>query len=342
MNIEQIKTPRVRNFLSLDFKVDTWDHLKVYFDKLLNYEINSVAALETWLLNRSELESVISEDLGRRYINMTCYTDNVSYRDAFNDFIENIEPNIAPYSNQLNIKLAQSPFSDSLKSVADQIMLQKIKIDLEIFREENIPIGTQLQSKQQEYGAICGAMTLTDEGTEYTLQQAGVKLQDIDRSVRERFYRKINERRLQDKDRLNDLYTELIQLRHQLAINAGFENYRDYMFKAMHRFDYTADDCFKFHDAIKTSIVPLLNQIALKRKAKLKVDALKPWDLAVDPDNKPALKPFEGGDDLLQKTIKCFQNMNPFLGQCLNVMKDMNHLDLVSKRQSHQAATTIH
>lgn len=332
MNIEQIKTPRVRNFLLQDFKVDTWDHLKVYFDRLLNYEIDSTAALETWLLYRSELESVISEDLGRRYIHMTCYTDNVSYRDTFNDFIENIEPNIAPYSNQLNIKLAQSPYAESLKSAADQIMLQKIKIDLEIFREENIPIATQLQSKQQEYGAICGAMTLTDEGTEYTLQQAGVKLQDIDRSVRERFYRKINERRLQDKDRLNDLYSELIKLRHLLATNAGFKNYRDYMFKAMHRFDYTAEDCFKFHEAIKTSIVPLLNQIALKRKTKLKVEALKPWDLAVDPDNKPALKPFEGGDDLLQKTIRCFQNMSPFLGQCLNVMKEMNHLDLVSRK----------
>lgn len=332
MDIEQIKTPRQRSFLPADFKDGKWDDLKGYFDTLLVAELKNEEDLQQWLLNRSELESVVSEDLGRRYIQMTCYTENEEYRNAFNDFIENIEPNIAPYSNKLNIKLANNTFASKLKSAADQIMMAKVKIDLEIFREENIPLMTQLQSKQQEYGAICGAMTITDEGTEYTLQQAGAKLQDIDRNVRERFYRKINERRLQDKDKLDDLYSQLIQLRHTVAVNAGFKNYRDYMFKAMHRFDYSPADCFRFHEAIKQYIVPLLNKIALKRKEKLKVDALRPWDLAVDPDNKPPLKPFVGGEDLLEKTIECFQNMSPFLAQCLHVMKDMKHLDLESRK----------
>lgn len=332
MNIEQIKTSRGRNFLPADFKVGKWDELKDFFDKLLAAELKDQEDLQRWLQNRSELESVVSEDLGRRYIQMTCYTENEAYRSAFNDFIENIEPNIAPYSNQLNIKLANTPLAAQLASEADQIMLAKVKIDLEIFREENIPLMTQLQSKQQEYGALCGAMTITEEGVEYTMQQAGAKLQDVDRGLRERFYRKINERRLQDKDKLDELYSQLIQLRHQVAVNAGFKNYRDYMFKAMHRFDYNPEDCFKFHEAIKVSIVPLLNKVALKRKEKLKVDTLRPWDLAVDPDNKPPLKPFEGGADLLEKTIQCFQNMSPFLAQCLHVMKDMKHLDLESRK----------
>lgn len=332
MQTEQIKTPRKRAFLPQDFTIDTWDNLKVYYDKLVDFQIANEADLQSWLLNRSELESVISEDLGRRYINMTCYTDNEAHRKSFNNFIENIEPNIAPYSNQLNIKLAQNPFAVALQSEADQIMLNKVKVDLEIFRDENIPIVTQLQSKQQEYGAICGAMTIQDGDKELTLQQAGVNLQDVDRAIREKFYTKINERRLQDKNRLDQLFSELIQLRHQLALNAGFKNYRDYMFKAMHRFDYTPEDCFRFHEAIKSSIVPLLNKIAVKRKEKLKVDTLRPWDLAVDPDHKPALKPFKDGNELLEKTIMCFEKMNPFLSSCLTIMKEMKHLDLESRK----------
>lgn len=332
MTIQEIKSPRQRHFLPADFKVDTWDGLKVFYDKLVAFEIANTSDLQTWLKNKSELESVISEEVGRRYINMTCYTDNEEYKNSFNYIIENVEPNIAPYANQLNKKFYDCKFAHELTSEADKIMLEKVKIDIEIFRDENIPLITQLQAKQQEYGATCGAMTINDGDKELTLQQANVKLQDTDRAVREKYYRLINERRIKDTDKLNSLYTDLVQLRHQMAVNAGFANYRDYMFKAMHRFDYTPQDCFDFHEAIKTTIVPLLSKLAQKRKAKLGVDALRPWDLAVDPDNKPALKPFNGGEDLLAKTIACFGKMDPFLSECLTVMKDMNHLDLVSRK----------
>jgi oligoendopeptidase F len=332
MNIQDIKTPRKRAFLNADFSIDSWSSLQVYFDQLLAFEINSLESLKTWLQYKSELESAISELVGWRYIKMTCFTENEEYRKAYNDYIENIDPQIAPYANKLNEKLAASPFLKELTSAADKIMVAKMNIDLELFREENIPLFTQIQGKQQEYGAICGAMTLKDGDKEITLQQAGVKLQDTDRSVREKYYRLINERRLQDKDTLNQLYTDLIGLRHQVAINAGFSNFRDYMFKAMHRFDYTAQDCFNFHESVKSTVVPLLNHFGSIRKSKLKVDALKPWDLAVDPDNHPPLKPFSGGEDLLKRTQQCFEKMNPFLAQCLHIMEDMKHLDLVSRK----------
>ncbi|MFN8436172.1 MAG: M3 family oligoendopeptidase [Cytophagales bacterium] len=332
MTVSEIKTPRKRNFLNDDFNIDSWETLEKYYKTLISYEIYSLDDLTNWLKNKSELESAISEQVGKRYIKMTCFTENEEYRKAFNDYIENIDPNIAPYTNELNKKLASCTFKSQLTSEADRIMLAKIDSDIEIFREENIPLYTQLQSKQQEYGSICGAMTIKDGDKELTLQQANVKLQDTDRAVREKYYRLINERRLEEKDKLNQLYSELIALRHQIAQNAGFENFRDYMFKAMHRFDYTPQDCFDFHDSVKNTVVPLLNTFAEKRKTKLGVEKLRPWDLAVDPDNLPALKPFNGGEDLLQRTQNCFNQMNPFLGQCLQIMAEMEHLDLVSRK----------
>src|SRR6185295_14454897 len=111
---------------------------------------------------------------------------------------------------------------------------------------------------------------------------------------REEVYQKITHRRLNDKQTLDDLYTKLIQLRHKVATNAGFKNFRDYMFKSYGRFDYTPKDCFDFHDAISSEVVPVLEELAEIRKEKLKVDALRPWDKAVDTEGRAPLKAFDG------------------------------------------------
>ena len=175
-------------------------------------------------------------------------------------------------------------------------------------------------------------MTVEIEGKELTLQQAGVELQSTNRDVRETVYRLINERRLADKPKLDDLFKKLVLLRNQIAKNADFKNYRDYMFEAMGRYDYTPYDCFDFHTAIAKTVVPVMEEFQKQRRENLGYTTLRPWDLAVDPENKAALKPFEGGDDLLEKTITCFDRLDPFLGDRLRTMKEMKHLDLVSRK----------
>jgi oligoendopeptidase F len=175
-------------------------------------------------------------------------------------------------------------------------------------------------------------MTVEIDGKKMTLQQASDYLQSTDRAKREEAYRKVQERRLQDKDQLDNLFNELIRLRHQVARNAGFANFRDYMFTALGRFDYTPGDCFAFHASVHQAVVPLLDGLATERKTSLGLDSLRPWDLKVDVTNQPPLKPFDGGDDLLEKTVQCFRRLDPYLGECLMIMREMGHLDLVSRK----------
>ena len=174
-------------------------------------------------------------------------------------------------------------------------------------------------------------MTINIEGQELTMQKAALLLKDTDRKKRENVYNKIQERRLKDEKSLDNLYDELIILRQKIAKNAGFENYRDYMFSAMGRFDYTAEDCFSFHNAISKEIVPITNEFEKKRKEKLGYQSYKPWDTSVNVDGLNPLKPFENGEDLINSTIKCFNKLKPFFGDCLSIMKEMKHLDLESK-----------
>lgn len=330
---ESVITRPPRKFLRDDFTVSTWEALKPYFDDLANRAIHSADDLRTWFRDRSELESVISEDLAWRYIRMTCYTDNKEYSDRYEDFVVNIQPQVAPVSDLLNKKAAASAFLPELeREPGFGMLIRTMKKEIEIFRQENVALYTEINTEQQKYAQINGAMTVDIDGKELTLQQASVLLMSTDRAQRESVYTKVTARRLHDKVTLDDLFTRLIQLRHQVATNAGFANFRDYMFKALGRFDYTPHDCFAFHEAIQHEVVPMLNEMATERKRLLKVDTLRPWDKAVDPEGRDALKVFENGRDLTDKTIACFHRIDPYLGQCLSIMKAMGHLDLESRK----------
>jgi oligoendopeptidase F len=328
---EILKRP-ARKFLPESFATTSWDVLKPYFDNLLDRKINSLEDLKKWFHDRSELESIISEDLGWRYIRMTCYTENKEYLKAYQDFVENIQPEIAPVSDQLNKKAAACEYLEQLSKIEGyDIMIRGLKKEIEIFRDENVPLFTEMNLLAQKYAQINGAMTVTIDEKEMTLQQASVFLMSPDRKKREEVYHKITERRLRDKDELDNLFTSLIQLRHKVAVNAGFKNFRDYMFKSLGRFDYTPQDCFNFHEAIQHEVVPLLNEFSKERKQQMKLDALRPWDKAVDPEGRDALKPFSNGKELTEKTIEVFQKLDTYLGQCLTIMKSMGHLDLESR-----------
>ncbi|MDB5024636.1 MAG: pepF1 [Mucilaginibacter sp.] len=309
-----------------------WETLEPLFKELTERPIHAVEELEHWLHDRSELEAALEEDFAWRYIRMTCDTTSEELLQKFQYFATEIEPKIAPYSNELNKKLVNSPWADKLHEEKYFILLRGVKKALELFREENIPLQTEIQVEQQKYQSITGSMSVHIGDKEFTLEQAAVFLKDIDRSKRQQAWEKITFRRLQDKDQLNQLFDQLRALRHKVALNAEFENFRDYMFQALGRFDYTPKDCYAFHEAIEREIVPILHEEAEKRKKALALKSLKPWDLDVDVSGKPALKPFKNGNELIEKSIQCFSNISRYLGERLEIMKDNQLFDVESRK----------
>jgi oligoendopeptidase F len=321
-----------RYFLPGDFTVTTWEALEPYFKQLLDKEINTKQDLEQWLKDMSEVEAAVSEDACWRQIKMTCDTTDKSLEEAFAYFCMEIQPKLQPYADALNKKLINSPFTKELDEQKFFTYLRSVKKSIDLFREANIPIQAELSVMQQQYGAIAGKMTVEVNGQEYTLQQAAKFLEHHDRNLREEVYRKIQERRLQDKTAMQDLYTQLIERRDKVAKNAGFDNYRDYKFVELGRFDYTKEDCFQFHEAVKLHVLPLIEKIYEKKKAKLGLDTLRPWDTEAEPEGIKPLHPFEGGTELLDKTEKCFTALNPFFADCLKKMDELKHFDLDSRK----------
>jgi len=321
-----------RNFLPKNFSVTSWEGLQPYFQQLLDRPLQSKGDLEQWLKDSSEIEAVLSEDACWRQIRMTCDTENKSLEEAFVFFVTEIQPKIQPYADKLNRKLIACPFTAELDQKKFFTYLRSVKKSIDLFREVNIPLLSELSVMGQQFGVISGKMTVEVEGKEYTLQQAAKFLESHDRKLREQVYRKINERRLQDKDALNNLYTQLVQKRQQVAVNAGFSNYRDYKFAELGRFDYTKEDCFQFHDSVKKYILPLADKIYAAKKKKLGVETLRPWDLEAEPEGTAPLRPFKTGDELLQKSVECFEKIRPFFADCLRKMDEMHRFDLESRK----------
>ncbi len=320
-----------RQILKSDFSITSWELLSPYFEELKQREINSQNQLEKWLLDYNELGAVVSENMAWRYIKMTCDTTNTELRDHFNDFVQNIEPNISPVANDLNKKIINSPFINQLTKTGYGIYLRGIKNSIDLFREENIPLNTKLQELEQQFGEINGAQSIEYKGEKMTLQKAGVFLKDLNRNVREEVYHLVQNRRAKDEDALNNLFTQLIDLRHQVSLNAGFKNYRDYKHQFLARFDYSIQDCLNFHEAVKLHAVSLINENDRQRKEKLNLEDYRPWDTSVDEEGLSPLKPFNGAQELIDKTIKCFNKIDPFFGECIDTMQKLNRLDLESR-----------
>lgn len=318
--------------LPSNFSLNTWSDLKPFYEKLVATPINSLKELEQWMLERSELESFVAEDLGKRYIAMTCDTTDEKASEAYGFFVEQIQPEIAPFSNLLDKKLIDCVFTKELDNELYHIYLRAVKMSIAIFREENIPLLTELNNLAQQFSTVSGSMSVSIDGKEMTLPQAAKLLQHNDRAVRQHAYETVANRRAEARKELDSIMDSMVRLRHKVAVNAGYDNFRDYMFDALGRFDYKPQDCFNFHESVKKFIVPVLDEIDLQRKKELGVETLKPYDFEVDPSGLEALKPFAGAEELVAKTRTIFGTLDPYFESCLTTMNSMNLLDLESRK----------
>lgn len=326
-----VKAPK-RKFVAENLMIDNWSKIEPYFQDLSERKLESIADFQKWLSDRSELEAILEEDMAWRYIRMTIDTTDASLSEAYSFFVSEIAPKSAPFDDILNKKLMDCPFVSELKEQeAYKIYFRSVEKSIALFREENIPLETEIQEKSKEYGAISAAQNIEWEGKTLTMQQAANLLKKQDASIRQLAFEKMSTRRSEDIEKLETLFDELIHLRHQVALNAGYTNFRDYKFDALGRFDYTKEDCFNFHQAVKENIVPMVRQLQKEHAEKLGKTVIRPWDTEVDPDGKDALQPFQNGEELLAKSRAIFDAIDPFCGQCLKTMEEMKHLDLDSK-----------
>lgn len=327
----EIPVRKKRTFLTETFLPDSWDSIAPYCANLLERKIESLSNLQQWLQDWNELGAVISEHSRWVYVRTTIDTTDEKAKAELIKLYVDIQPKLTVENNKLEQKLVASPFIEQLDKDKFFTTIRKIKNSLSLFREENIPLLSQIQLKQNEYDTVIGAQSITYNGIEITMQQAGAFLKSTNRSEREEVFRLMNERRKKDGDKLDQLMSDLIQLRHQQALNAGFKSYVEYRFADLDRFDYTPADCKQFHEASAEVIMPTINELSLAKQKAFGYAEFKPWDKEADPYNRQPLRPCENSTELVEKTIACFDLLDPYFKRCLEIMRSMNYLDLDSR-----------
>jgi oligoendopeptidase F len=327
-----LETRYPRHFVPATADMGDWAQIEPLFDKLDARPVDAVDQLQGWLLDVSELAACISEEASKRHVAMTCQTDDPVKEQAYLHFIEEIAPRCKPRWHRLHEKYIASPARPQLPKDRYRVYDRSTAASVEIFRPENVPLQTEDEKLDQQYQKICGAMTVQFDGREQTLQQMSRYLREPDRDTRQKAWELITERRLADRGQLDKIFDEMIGLRTRIASNAGFSNFRDYQFKAYERFDYTPEDCFRFHEAIERVVVPAARHIQERRREMLDVRPLRPWDLAVDVHNRPPLHPFEKAEELCEGCSRVFHRLSPELGRTFDAMVSARWLDLDSRK----------
>jgi oligoendopeptidase F len=308
----------------------TAEETKNLFEKLEQREISNAQDLRKWILDWSKLSSILAEESARRYVAMTCDTTNKLAAEAYEFFVSNIDPVISEKDEKLQKKLIGHKNLNDLEPEFGN-WFKAVRTDLELFREENIPLETQLNLEIQKYQKITGAMSVEYKGETKTMQQMVPYLQVPNREEREEAWRLLTKRRLQDAEALDAAFDKLFSLRIQIAKNSGYENYIDYIFKDKHRFDYTPEDCKNFHESIEKIILPLQKEILRDRAKKMNLPKLRPWDLSCDPQGRTALKPFKTGAELVSKCGNLFSRLNPQWNEWYKILQKENLIDADSR-----------
>ena len=316
-----------RNFVPNDLNPDDSRAVSALYQSLLQRDIPiDSAKLRQWIMDWSELESVLGEVSCRRYVAMTCNTADENAAKAYTDFVENVQPIMNEYDDKLNKKLVAHPAKNALKGEFGE-WFKGVQVSLDLFSPDNIPLETEENKEIQAYQKITGGMSVEFEGKTQTMQQLAAYMERTDRELRERAWRAMWERRLQDKEALDKAFDNLFALRKQIAKNSHCKDYIDYIYLAKHRFDYSPADCEPFHESIEKLVLPLQKEIYKKRAQKMGLDCLRPWDLNVDPLNRAPLKPYRTGDELIEKVDQIFESIHPQAGKWAREMQAKKLID---------------
>lgn len=326
--------PPKRTFVAATFNPSNVEEIEPLYRALLGRPLDTAAQLERWLLDASELAAAIDEYGSRRYIDKSCHTDDSAVERAFLHFVEHVEPLVKPLQFEVQRKYMGSPARGQLAGKRYAVLDQKWAADVELFREANVPLETEVTKIVNEYDKTMGAMTIEFRGHTYTPQQMGRFLEEPDRGTRQAAWEATTTRRLADRERLDGLFDAILPLRDRIARNADLPDFRAWAWRSLKRFDYTPEDCLRFADAIAAVCVPAVERLDARRAADLGVERLRPWDIDVDPLGRPPLRPFAESepDAFVDKTKSIFTRLSPQLADEFETLRTNHNLDLVSRK----------
>jgi oligoendopeptidase F len=297
----------------------TWNDVEPRVRELLDADLTP-ADVPAWLERRDALE----REVGEAYATLARAKDedtaNEAARDAYLRFVREVSPHVSEASDALDKKLLGVAGYEP--PAALRVWWRNVRDDVAVFHPANVPLATRESELAQRFDELMGAVRAEVDGESLTLTQARRILESTERERRERAWRAIQAGLERVRPDLDTLFLELVRLRHTIARNAGFDDYRAYVWRARHRHEYTPDDALALHDSMRAAAVPALRAIHDDRRERLGAAALRPWDLDVDPDGAQPLAPFSDVAELEAGLVRMFEALDPALARRFERLRD--------------------
>ena len=280
-----------------------------------------------WLREWSRLEEIVEEAGTLAMIAYTCDTTDQAKEAANLRWSSEIYPRALEMQVRLARRLVESGYTEpGLETV-----LRGFRTDIEIFREENVPLFSELEAMVASYQKISGGLEVDWNGEKKTVPQLQPFLKDRDRGVREKAFRVGAQAYLDKRDEMAALFDRMYGLRQRVARNSGFSDFQSYAFRSKHRFDYTPADCAGFHRAVEATVTPAVERLMAHRRARLGLEAVRPWDTQVELDGSRPLTPFTDVAGLVGPARRVFSALDVELGEQFALMAEEGLLDLESR-----------
>ncbi len=305
----------------------TWPEIEPYYLDLIGRSLTT-ETVSGFLADWTRLSESLDEAFSRLYVATTVNTADEQAERRYHSFLDAVYPR----AEEAEQKLKQKLLGQGLNPSGFEMPLRKMRTEAEIFREENLTLLVEHHKLSTRYDKIIGSQTVEWEGKEVTIAQMRPLYQSTDRDLRERAWRLVASRQMEDRAAIESLWRESLGVRFKLASNSGCTDYRAYRWKQMLRFDYTPEDCRRFHEAIEKTVVPAARRVCERRRRLLGVGTLRPWDLDADPLGRPPLAPFKDVTRLLSGASAIFHRVDPGLGRYFDTMIEEGLLDLENRK----------
>src|SRR2546421_8820709 len=195
---------------SEDFEQLDWPQIELWYNEL-NSAILSLEALGPWLLQWSQLSSLVDETLRLLEIATTQDTSNEESAHRRQRFLDEIYVHIQPRNQQLKQKLIES----GLEPDNFALPLRNLRSEASLYREVNIPLLNEEQKLGEAYMGVNGSQTVMWDGEEVPIAKLYPFFRDPDRQRRELAWHTFNERKFADRDAINDIWVRAFKLRQQ-------------------------------------------------------------------------------------------------------------------------------
>lgn len=269
------------------------------------------------------------------YFNIAYIRASIDSHDDFyskeRDFFDENMPKIQNLDNLFYESLLNSKFKDELIKHFGQQLFSLAEVALNTYHPSINELLVKENKLVSKYDKLVASAEIEYKGEQLNLSQFSKYLINEDRNIRREAYitkEKFFEAHLEDFDRI---YDELVQVRHEIAIKLGYDNFVQLGYDRMQRIGYSDQDVKVFRDQVKEFIVPIAETIKAQHAKRIDVNQLKVYDQNFT-FKSGSPKPQITTDEIVENARTMYHERSNETAKFIDFMIDKELFDLEAKK----------